>query len=408
MKKKTLKTILIAVAVAAVVIAVVVFAILLQKDAHGLNAFERGKVVASVDKYSVTMGEYVSAIDSSLSYYSYFGLTYPEDQLKLLQENTIDELLLQKIYIAKLSELGLSLTPAELAECKTSAEQQLQSLEESIGSQYAKSNNFSSANVQSQINDYFSRALGMTKSQYKARIEEQAKATLALEKIKAYYAEETSNYTEEELLAYYDQYVTDNYGTDYTVGDYSSSMQMFESGYSSLPYLFVPEGFLYVDVVRLTDRTEAEINDLYATLSGNVTFEDLKASEYNTTTMYLAGYDGPYAIGEGDADYVAAYDKLYEAASGLEVGETTLVLEANDNAAEGEEPTYTGYIILRAEGGICENGAANGIVDIDHYAGVRDSIRSNYENSRFTDITDGWLAGKTVDDVIYTYTGSAA
>ena len=81
MKKNTLKTILIAVAVTAVVIAVVVFAILLQKDAHGLNAFERGKVVASVDKYSVTMGEYVSAIDSSLSYYSYFGLTYPEDQL---------------------------------------------------------------------------------------------------------------------------------------------------------------------------------------------------------------------------------------------------------------------------------------------------------------------------------------
>ena len=36
MKKKTLKTILIAVAVAAVVIAVVVFAILLQKDRTGI------------------------------------------------------------------------------------------------------------------------------------------------------------------------------------------------------------------------------------------------------------------------------------------------------------------------------------------------------------------------------------
>lgn len=396
MKKKTLKTVLISVAAAAVVAAVIVLAVLFGKDAHGMNAFERGKVVASAGGHSVTMGEYVTAIDNSVSIYIYLGWTIPADEMKEMQENTIEGLLLQKIYPDKLSELGLSLTAEELAECKQAAVDELKELETSIGSQLSKNGNFSNANLQSQINEYFARTLGMTKSQYKARIETQQKANKAYTKIEAYYADQMKDFTEEELLAYYEKYVTETYADSFEAGKYSEGMEAFREQSASLPYLYVPETFLYVDVVTISAATEDEINEFYAQLENGASFDDLKQDGRNTTAMYVAGYDGPYAIGEGDDAYVANYDKLYALASGLNEGETALAIEAAEDGA-----SYTGYIVLRTEG-------ATGIVDIDRYAGVKDTVSTNFETERFNEIVDSWIADKTVDEVIYTYTGTAA
>jgi len=166
MKKKNLKTILIAVLVAVVVICAIVFAILLRKDARGLTVFDRSKVVASAGGQSVTMGEYVMGLDNALSFYSqYYGMTYTEDTVRELQDTVVDQLLTQKLAVAKLDELGLTLSAEELASCKKAGEDQLKSLEESIGKQMATSGSFSNASLQTQINDYFTRQLGMSKAQ---------------------------------------------------------------------------------------------------------------------------------------------------------------------------------------------------------------------------------------------------
>lgn len=408
MKKKTVKTILIAALVAVVVIAAIVLSILLREDSRGLNAFDRSKVVATAGGQSVTMGEYVMAMDNTLSLYSYYGISYTPDQA--MQDDIIESLLLNKLYLVKLRELGLSLTAEELATCKQTAKDQLASIENSIGQQLVNSGNFSTGALQSRVNEYFTRTLGMTKSQYVSYVEQEQQASLAKEKVSAYYESQTKNYTDAELLAYYEDTVTKNYASDYQAGDYSSYMQMYTVGYYSYPSLYVPEGFIYVDLIQIEAATEDEINAFYAELEGGKTFEELAADSRNTASMQSAAVSvaGPYAIGEGDYAYVADYEGLFETASALEVGAVTLVIEPVTATAEDgtESTTYVGYIIRRAEGAMCENGAAFGVVDIDYYDGVRASFQSSFETSRFNEITDAWLADKWVSDAVYAYTGA--
>lgn len=405
MKKNTVKVLLISAAIAVVVIAAIVFSILLRSDSHGLNAFDRAKVVATAGGEKVTMGEYVMGLNNALSYYSYYGITYtPTQEMK---DSIIESLLLKKLYIAKLKELGLGLTAEELASCKKTAKDQLASLEESIGQQLSTSGNFSTAALQSQINDYFTRQLGMSKAKYVAYIEEEEKAELAYEKIYAYYEEQLKSFTEEELIAFYDKTALENYGENYAAGDYSTNMSWYQQGYYSVPPLYVPENFIYVDVVRLTADTEEALNEKLAELTDPKAFTALAASSDNTADVYVGSVSipAPFAIGENDSSYVCDYADLYATASAMEIGEIKLVTEptttTNDDGTE--TTTYTGTFILRAEGSMCENGAATGIVDIDYYSGVRDTVKEEFEASRFTDITTSWLADKQVDEAVYAY-----
>lgn len=410
MKKKNLKTILIAVLVAVVVICAIVFAILLRKDARGLTVFDRSKVVASAGGQSVTMGEYVMGLDNALSFYSqYYGMTYTEDTVRELQDTVVDQLLTQKLAVAKLDELGLTLSAEELASCKKAGEDQLKSLEESIGKQMATSGSFSNASLQTQINDYFTRQLGMSKAQYKKYIAEQEKAELAQEKLQAYYESETKDYTEDELLAYYDKYVQENYADAYSTGTYSMQMYMYQVGYSQTPYLYVPEGFLYIDALTYTGATEDDVKSVQKRLDDGDDFETLSQLA-GVTTMHDA-LKAPYAIGEGDWGYALGSAEAYNLAKELEVGETGSVIVPTTSTDEnGTETTsaYTLYIIRREEGSMCKDGAQFGIVDIDYYDGVRDTVKSAYESNAFHEITQSWMTNKQVSDTVYTYTGIAA
>ena len=187
MKKKTKKTILISIVIAIVVICLIVLAVLLRKDVRGLTAFDRSKVIASAGGQSITMGEYAMGLDNTLSYYTqYYGASYTDEEIRTLQDNIVKQLLTQKLAVAKLDELGLSFTAEELAHFKQTAEDQLASLEESIGKQMATSGNFSNASLQTQINEYFTRQLGMSKAKYKSYVESQEKAEHALEKLQTY------------------------------------------------------------------------------------------------------------------------------------------------------------------------------------------------------------------------------
>ena len=406
MNKKTLRNILIGVAVALVILLIVVFSILLRKDANGLNVFDRNKVVASAAGQTVTMREYVMALNNTMSYYTYYGMEYSDEELKEMQEGVATQLLTHKVMLQKLDELGLSLTPEELAQCKKTAQDQLAQLEESIGSQLATSGSYSNASVQSRINDYFTNRLGMTKAQYTAFIELQEKAEVAEEKLRTYYESDTQNYTDADLLAYYDEYVTDNYAANYETGTYSMQMYMYQIGYNQIPFLYVPEGFLYVDALSYTADTEEEVKVIEKRLTDGEDFDSI-ASAAGVTSLHDK-LKAPYAIGESDWGYVLGSAEAYNLAKSLEVGQTDSVIVPNTTTGEdGTETTssYTIYIVKRVEGNPCENGAAYGIVDIDYYDGVRDQVKSAYEAKRFNDLAEGWLTDKQLSDTIYTYAG---
>lgn len=405
MKKKKLKIILIAVVVAVVIIAVAVFASLLRKDGRGMNAFDRSKVVASAGGQSITMGELAMGLDNSINYYyQYYGATYSGDELKQLQENVAKDLILQKIYTAKANELGIGLTAEEIASCKKTAKDQLATLEETIGKQLSTSGNFSKANLESQINEYFTRQLGMNKSQYKAYIETQEKASLSLKKVQAYYADSLTGYTDEEFLAFYDEEVKENYADGYTDGAYAMQMYYYMLGYSSTPYLYVPEGFIYIDSLSYTAATEEEAN-AFADKAKEIGDFDTIAEESGVYTDH-DHLPAPYAIGPNDWFYILDSQDTYDAVAALEVGELTTVVVPNttNDSDTGETVTtsYSVYVIERVEGTMCENGASYGIVDIDHY-NLRDAMKSDFEEHRFVDLTETWLTDLNLSDAIYSY-----
>ncbi len=407
MKKKNLiRNIVIAAVAFVLVICVIVFSLLLRKDARGLNYFDRSRVVATAGGQSITMGEYVLGLDNTMNYMTYYGYTYSDEEKATLKKNVVDDLLMQKLYLVKLKELGLSLTAEELASCKKTADDQLASLEESIGKQLATGGNFSTANLQSQINSYFNRQLGISKAQYKRNIELQEQAQLARTKVEAYYSEQTKNYTEEELLEFYREEVEEHYAKDYSAGTYAMTMSLYEMGYYQTPYLYVPEGFVYVDLVRIDAETEEGIQEIFTSMENGTTFDDLLTDPRNTATDQLAKLKAPYAIGESDYSYLASESSVYQTAAELEIGGIGLAVVANKTTGEDGTETvsgYTGYIVRRAEGNMCENGAQYGIVDIDYYDGVRDAMKEDFESHRFTDITAEWLKDKTVDESIYEY-----
>lgn len=404
MKKKKLKTILTIGIIALLVIAGVVTAILLRKDARGFTTAQRNKVIASAGGETLTLGEYVLGLDNALNYYStYYGMTYTEDTVKEVQDNIIDQMLTSKIAIKKLDELGLSFTAEELAHIKETAKEQLASLEESIGKQMSSSGNFSNASLQSQINEYFTRQLGMSKSQYLKYVEDQEKAEHAQEKLQEYYHSETQNYTDEELVSYYHDYVLDTYAEGYTEGTYSMQMYMYMIGYTQTPFLYVPEGFIYVDVASYTASTEEEAIAMQNRFSEEGF--DALAQAAGVTTLHDT-LKGPYAIAENEWGYAIGSVEAYNLAKDLEVGKEDSVIVPASTSEEGETPSsYTLYMIRREKGTLCEDGAESGVVDIDFYDGVRSTVKDAYESKKFYDIEQGWLTERSVSDAAYKYTG---
>lgn len=408
MKKKTKKTILISIVIAIVVICLIVLAVLLRKDVRGLTAFDRSKVIASAGGQSITMGEYAMGLDNTLSYYTqYYGASYTDEEIRTLQDNIVKQLLTQKLAVAKLDELGLSFTAEELAHFKQTAEDQLASLEESIGKQMATSGNFSNASLQTQINEYFTRQLGMSKAKYKSYVESQEKAEHALEKLQTYYASEISGYTEEDLLAYYDQFVQENYADPYTSGAYSMQMYMYQIGYTTTPYLYIPENFIYLDVLSYTCSSNEEASAMLQKYEESGDFE-----AFSKTEGIVSLHDtlkAPYAVGEDEWGYILGSSDAYDLAKGLEIGETGAVIvpgstsESSDSAA-----SYVLYIVRREAGTLCENGAQSGIVDIDYYDGVRDTVKSSYESSAFNEIAESWLTDLKISPEVYDYKGLSA
>ena len=399
-RKKTIRNILIAVVAVVVIVAAIVLAISLRKDGHGLNAFQRAKTAASADGCKVSMIEYALSLDSLYNSNSADVSTLSEDQIKEYQESAAKQALSVKIYTKEAKALGLSLTDEEKKASKDAAQSQLDAVVESYTESLLNNGSFSKAALDKQIAAYYN-SIGMNQSQYFAFMKERAEASYYQTKLSEYYKTNGNEFTEDEILSYYRSVVEEEMAA-YSEGMYSMYTQFYAMGYTS-PLLYVPEGFIYVDFVQISKDTQEEVSEIIDKINnGEMTFDELMASDENVYS-YKNTLKAPYAIGENDYSYLCSEEAFYTEAAALEIGKiSTLVVPVKGTAEEGEEAPitgYTGYLFRRAEGNMCENGDS-GVIKIDYYDGVRDSVVSGLREER-------WLGDLELNDVLYTYKGIA-
>ncbi len=424
-KKKTIRNIVIAAVVIAAVVAAIILGVALRKDGHGMNAFQRARTAASADGVSVSMLEYAMTFDTLAQNYTSSSLT--DTQIRNLQENAVNQALLQKIYVKEAKALGLTLTDEEVASCKESAQQQIDGVVEAYTQQLVQSGSFSKAALEKQISNYYAM-IGMTQGKYYRYCLDRLEASTYMEKLDEYYNTNGSGLEEADVLAYYHESVEDTMES-YTAGQYSSALLMYGYGYS-LPVLFVPDGFFYVDVIQVSKDTEEEVNEIFnkvikggkedanafvlnvdsdgegATATAELpeleamSFDELMESDDNVNP-YRSIADGPYAVGDDDYGYLFnTYSEAYEAAKALEIGQIgTYIKPVSKTDTDGNEliTGYIGYMFRRAEGTMCEDGS--NIVKIDHYPMVRENIESGLRQKR-------WMADAVTDDAVYAYRGS--
>ncbi|MBR2644932.1 MAG: SurA N-terminal domain-containing protein [Clostridia bacterium] len=426
-KKKTIRNIVIAAAVVVVIVAAVILGIALRKDGHGMNAFERSRTAASANGVSVSMLEYALTFDTLAQSYSSSTLT--DAQIKVLQDNAVNQALLQKIYTKEAKALGLTLTDEEVKSCKASAQEQIDGIVEAYTQQLVEGGSFSKAALDKQVASYYAM-IGMTQGQYYDYCKERYESNAYMSKLEAYYEENGSGLSEDEVLAYYHESV-ENTMVDYTEGQYTSSLIMYAYGYS-MPMLYVPEGFFYVDFIEVSKDTEAEVQEIFnKVIYGGkedasafaadteteevsedtpkdhlvlepLSFDELLESDDNVS-VYRNIAEGPYAIGDNDYGYLFDTDaEAYEKAKALEIGQIgTFIKPVSKTDTDGNEliTGYIGYMFRRAEGKMCEDGS--NIIKIDYYPTIRSDVESGLRQKK-------WTSDITVDDAVYGYRGSLA
>lgn len=401
-KKKTTRNILIGVIAAIVIAAAIFLIVVLQKDGAGMNCFQRNATAVSADGVKASVSEYRVMFDTASANYTSTSLS--EEQIHALQESCARQVVLHKVYAKEAQALGLSLTDEQIEACKKSADEQITSIETYYANSLIQGGNYSKTAVDKQVDSYFQR-LGMSKDAYRAFIRQSAEADYYAQAINNYYKENGSDIDEETLQAYYRQeseasMVTKNEdGTEtptYEEGQFWYSLLMYRYGMAN-PMTYVPEGFFYVDFIKLEKPTTLEVNEIIKKVeSGELSFDELMDSEENKDD-YRSFVPGPYPIGEGDHTQLFTTQAAYEVAAGLEIGEIgSYVLDPVKNDDETE--TVTAYLFRRAEGKMCVDGDT-GLIDIDYFQGVRAYYEEQYRAER-------WLSDIKYEDAIYAYKGA--
>ena len=400
-KKKITRNILIGVIAALVIALAICLIVMLQKDGAGMNCFQRNATAASADGVKVNMGEYRMTYDMVLQNYS--TGTYTDEQIRLLQENAAKQALLQRIYAKEAKALGLSLTQEQKDAAAKSADDQIESIKKYYTDNLMSSGSYSKSALDNQMTSYY-RQIGMNESQYRAFIRESAEANYYSQAIEAYYEENGTGISEEDLLNYYRKTVEDTMvtkkedGTEsktYLDGQYWYSMMLYQMGYSS-PLMYVPEGFIYVDFIKVEKGSAEEINQIVTEITnGDRSFDELMESDENTDSFKTI-LKGPYPIAEKDHSGLFTSDEAYAAAAELNVGEIGSYIE--EKTAEDGTKTVTAYLFRRANGDMCLDGES-GIIKMDYYPGVREAVINEYR-------AEQWFSDIRYEDAIYGYKGA--
>ena len=401
-KKKTTRNILIGVIAALVIAAAIFLIVAFQKDGAGMNCFQRSATVASADGVKVSFAEYRVMYEMASS--SYTSSKLSDDDIRSLQENCAREVLMVKVYEKEAKALGLSLTEEQIARIKESADQQLASIDQYYADGLIQNGTYSKTALEKQLDNHFQR-LGMSRSAYRAFVEQNLKGEYYRQAVQNYYKENGSGIDENELVDYYRKSIeatmtkTAEDGTQkptYLEGQYWYNLTLYQYGYST-PMMYVPEGFIYVDFIKLEKGSAEEINDIItAVMNGDRSFDELMESADNTDS-FKGLLKAPYPIAEKDHSGLYTSDDLFAAANALEIGQIGSFVEEPTVADDGTS-NITAYLFRRAEGNMCYDGD-HGVIKMDYYEGMRDSVEEQYR-------ADQWLSDIKFDDAIYAYKGA--
>lgn len=381
MKRQTKKIILIAAVVLAIIVLVAGLIMLLRKDSFGDNYFARNKTIATVNgakitknEYAVSLSNYYNNIDTYNTYALYYGYgqyydTTTEAGMKSLKNAIMTNLINNEVYIQMAKDLGITLTSEEQAAVTQDAKDSLANLKSQI-LESAKSSGSQNPETYAAtlLGNYFSN-MGISQKTFLARSEHSALAEAYATKLQEHFTEER-NVTEEELPEIYAEYVKEHYQDAYTEGAYSENASYVLSGLTEVPYLYIPEDFIFVQVIQLSDGEKAQ--DMLAKIEEGEDFETFRVSDDNESEAGKAlATDEGQAIGEHDSVFV---DAVYAAAKDLEVGAVTMT-EATAQDSDGNDVT-TYYIVRRVEG-------TTGVVPYAQVKDVIDSILKSHETSEY-------------------------
>ena len=400
MKRQTKKIILFAAVALAIIVLVAGLIMLLRKDSFGDNYFTRNKTVATVNgekisknQFAVSLNNYYSNIDTYNMYAMYYGYgqyydTSTEAGMKSLKNDILNSLIDNEVYIAMAKDLGITLTGEELAAVKTEAQEALTNLKDQI-LQSAKSSGSQNPETYAatMLANYFSN-MGISQKTFLERSAHSALAQKYAAKLQEHFAAER-NVTEEELPEIYAAYVKEHYQDAYTDGSYALNESYVAQGYTDIPYLYIPENFIFVRVIQLSDKVKA--TDTLNKIQGGEDFETFFAGDDNENTNGKALGDQPQAIGENDSAFDA---KVYEEASAAAIDDVTLITVEGTDSDGNATTTY--YIVKRVEG-------TTGVVPYEDVKEKIDStLKSHEENEYYTEQVDAWRekADIVIDDDI--------
>ena len=399
MKRQTRKIILIAAAALAVIVLVAGLVMLLRKDSFGDNYFTRNKAIASVNGAEITKNEYASSLSNyynNISTYNMYALYYGYGQyydtsteagMKSLKNDILNNLIDYEVYIQMAKELGITLTAEENAAVVQSAKDSLASLKEQI-LESAKSSGSQNPETYATtlLANYFS-STGINQKTFLARSEHTALAETYASKLQEHFNTER-NVTEDELKDIYAEYAKAYYEDTYTAGAYAENASYVASGYTEIPYLYIPEDFIFVEVIQTSDAEKAD--DMMTKIRENGDFETYRTSEDNESELGKASAAGKgQAIGENDNGFDSS---VYELAKDMEVGAVEMVQAVTQNTDGNDTSVY--YIVKRVEG-------TTGLVPYEEVKSVIDSTLKSYAQSLYyNEQIDAWRekADIVIDD----------
>lgn len=399
MKRQTKKILLYAAVALAIIVLAAGLIMLLRTDSFGDNYFTRNKAVATVNgtkitknEFAATLSNYYNNIDTYNMYALYYGYgqyfdTTSESGMKSLKNYILNGLIDNEVYIQMAKDLGIALTSEEQAEVAQSAKDSLANLKEQI-LESAKSSGSQNPETYAttMLANYFS-GLGIDQKTFLKRSEHSALAQKYAAKLQEYFTAQR-NVTEEELPGIYEEYAGTYYQDTYVEGYYAQQMEYLSEGYTDTPYLYIPEDFLFVQVIQLSDADKAQ--EILAKIEAGEDFETYRTSEDNENEIArTAKAHKGVAIGENDSVYDSV---VYMAAKDMDLDEVQMVQSVTKDSDGNDVNTY--YIVKLVPG-------TTGIVPYEEVKDVIDSTLKSYvNNTYYTEQVDAWRekASIVIDD----------
>ena len=409
MKRQTKKILLVAAVALAIIVLVAGLIMLLRKDSFGDNYFTRNKAVATVNgekitknEYAMTLSNYYSNISTYNMYALYYGYgkyydTTTESGMKSLKNDILNSLIDSEVYIQMAKELGISLTDEEKAAVTQSAKDSLASLKEQIlESAKSSGSNSPETYATTMLGNYLS-SMGIDQKTYLKRSEHSALAETYAEKLQEHFAAER-NVTDAELKDIYAEYVKEHYQDAYVEGYYAQQTEYLAQGYTDIPYLYIPDDFIFVQVIQVSDADKA--GEIMNKIEAGEDFETYRTSDDNESEIGKAEIAAKgVAIAENDNVFD---DAVYTLAKDMSVGDVESVQSVTKDSDGNEVTTY--FIVKRVEG-------TTGIVPYEEVKAVIDStLKSHEESEYYNEQIDAWREKATIvidDDAVNAFDPAA-